>query len=86
MDNISITIEKDKQSLNFVVRDFIHHKSEHCKFEVFQNEEFVAGFEPDAQAYLHLCKNPGILDEETLYLIADKIENLNLSGLRHDRL
>jgi len=78
MDKISINIEKDKQVLTFEVADYLHHESEHCKFEVFKNGEFVAGFEPDKQHYLHVCKNPGIVDEEILFLLADKIEAMNL--------
>ncbi|MEO6523257.1 MAG: hypothetical protein ABIN91_16365 [Mucilaginibacter sp.] len=78
MDNIKISIEKDKQILTFEVTDYVHHESEHCKFEAFRDGEFVVGFEPDNQRYLHVCKNPGILDEEVLYLIADKIEAMSL--------
>jgi hypothetical protein len=78
MDKHRLSIEKDEQVFHFEVADYIHHEHERCKFEVFQNGEFVAGFEPDAHEYLKICKNPGILDEEILYLIADKIEALNL--------
>ena len=78
MDNHTLTIEKDKQILHFEVADYMHHDHERCKFEVFQDGQFVVGFEPDENQYLHICKNPEVLDEELIYLIADKIETMNL--------
>lgn len=78
MEKIRINIEKDKEILQFEVAEYLHHNGDRCKFDVFQDGEFVAAFAPDAQDYLHICKNPGILQEELLYLIADKIEALHI--------
>ena len=78
MELFKIAIEKDKETLEFEVADFVHHEGEQCKFEVYREGRMVAGFEPDKQQFLHICQNPGNIDEEILHLIADKIEALNL--------
>ena len=77
MDKTKLNIEQDGQLLTFEVAEYLHHEDETCKFEVFQHGTFVAGFEPDKHKYLRICKNPGILEEEILYLIADKLEGLH---------
>jgi hypothetical protein len=41
----------------------------------------VASFEPDAQDFLHICQNPGSIDEEVLHLLAEKIEGHHLHGI-----
>jgi len=74
MQKHHITVTKDDQVFNFEVADYPHHQHDHCKFEVFQGDSLVAGFEPDAQQILHICNNTGKLDEEVLYLLADEIE------------
>jgi hypothetical protein len=74
MSNYPITISTDKQIHYFEVGEYPHHDEEHCKFKVFENGVYVASFEPDAQDFLHICQNPGDLDEEILYLLADEIE------------
>ena len=76
MEKFTIVIPHDNEVLNFQVADYLHHVEDHCKFEVFQDGEFVASFEPDSHKLLHLCKNTGLLQEELLYLIADKLETL----------
>ena len=75
MQKHHITVTKDGQPYNFEVADYPRHDSEHCKFEVFQNDRLVAGFDPDTQQILHICHTPGKLDEELLYLLADEIES-----------
>jgi hypothetical protein len=74
MNRHHITVTKDEQVFNFEVADLPHHDHSHCKFEVFKDDRFVAGFEPDAQQILHICKNLGAVDEELLHLLADEIE------------
>ena len=78
MELFKIAVNKDDETLEFEVADFIHHEGEKCKFEVYQSGQMVAGFEPDSHHFLHVCKNPGNIDEGVLHLIADKIEALNL--------
>lgn len=74
MENYAITISKDKLVHHFEVGEYPHHDEQSCKYKVFENGEYVASFEPGAQDYLHICQNPGGLDEEILYLLADQIE------------
>jgi hypothetical protein len=74
MDNYPITVSKDKEIHHFEVGEYLHHDEKTCKFRVFENGTFVASFEPDEHQYLHICQNPGQLDEEILYLLADQIE------------
>lgn len=49
-------------------------REEHCAYQVYENGTLVAVFEPDEEEYLHVCNNPGGLDEEVIYQIALKIE------------
>ncbi|MBB5394770.1 MULTISPECIES: hypothetical protein [unclassified Mucilaginibacter] len=74
MENYPITISKDKQIHHFEVGEYLHHDEMSCKFKIFEAGKFVASFEPDAQQCLHICQNPGNLDEEILHLLADQIE------------
>jgi hypothetical protein len=74
MNNYPITISKDKQVHHFEVGEYLHHDNTSCKFRVFEKGRFVASFEPDAHQYLHICQNPGKVDEAILYLLADRIE------------
>lgn len=74
MNRHHISVTKDNLTYNFEVADFPHHDSGHCKFEVFKDHKLIAGFEPDRQQMLHLCKNSGVVDEEILHLLADEIE------------
>ena len=79
MDRFEIEIVKDSNKLNFEVVDYAHHTDDNrCKFEIMRSGLFVASFEPDSKGFLHICKNYGIVDEETLHLIADKLELMNL--------
>ena len=78
MEKFTINVSKDKEIYQFEVVDYPHHEGERCKFEVFRNGQYVAGFEPDAHEYLKICKNPGRLDPKVLYLLADQIEAYHL--------
>lgn len=74
MENYAITISKDKEVHHFEVGEYAHQEDTKCKFRVFENGVYVASFEPDAHDFLHICQNPGQLDEEVLHLLADEIE------------
>jgi hypothetical protein len=74
MENYPITVSKDKEIHHFEIGEHPHHSGEGCKFRVFKAGIFVASFEPDDQEFLHICQNPGGLDEEVLHLLADQIE------------
>lgn len=78
MELFKITVEKNDETLEFEVADFVHHEEEHCKYEVYQAGKMVASFEPDRHHLLHICKNPGQVDEQVLHQLAEKIEALNL--------
>jgi hypothetical protein len=39
---------------------------------------------PDDYNYLHICQNPGQLDEELLHLLADQIEAHHPQGINKD--
>lgn len=74
MDNYSLTINANKQVHHFEVGEYLHHDHERCKFKVFENGRLIASFEPDEHLYLHVCQNPGGLNEEVLHLLAGQIE------------
>lgn len=79
MDKFEIEIVKDTSRLHFEVVDYAHNEDDdRCKFEVLKEGKLVASFEPDHRGFLHICKNCGVVDEETLHLIADKLEALDL--------
>lgn len=74
MEIISLEINKEDKLLQFEVRDYAHDDDSRCKFEIYQNERLIASFEPDKRGFLHICKNPGKVEEEVLHLIAEKLE------------
>jgi hypothetical protein len=86
MENYPITVSKDKVIHHFEIGEYLHHDGESCKVKVFENGQLVASFNPDEHQLLHICQNPGGLDEELLYLLADQIEahhplNINIKKL-----
>jgi hypothetical protein len=74
MENYKVTVSKDKEVHSFEVGEYPHHSGDHCKFRVFEDGVYVASFEPDGQDFLHICQNPGAIDEDILHLLADKVE------------
>ena len=74
MDNFLITVTKDKEVRHFEIGEYLHSEDEKCKFRVFESGNFVASFEPDEYMFLHVCQNPGKLQNQILDLIADEIE------------
>jgi len=81
MENYPVTVSKDKEIHYFEVGEHPHHSGEGCKFRVYEEGKFVASFEPDAQEFLHICQNPGGVDEEILHLLADQIEAHHPQGI-----
>jgi len=84
MENYPITISVDKAVHHFEVGEYLHH-DDRCKFKVFENGTYVASFTPDDHDYLHICENPGKVDEELLHLLADKIETHHPHGINDIR-
>jgi hypothetical protein len=78
MEKFEISVSTDSTTEHFEVRDYMHHDGEQCKYEIFKGGQFIGSFEPDNHKFLHICKNPGIVPEQTLYLIADQLESFHI--------
>jgi len=78
MEKFEISVTSNHINHHFEVRDYMHHSGEQCKYEILKDGQFIGSFEPDGHKGLHICKNPGIVDEELLHLIADQLERYNL--------
>lgn len=75
MEKFGITVSNADEIFAF---DVLNKGTDKCEFEVYSEDELVAVFEPDADEYIHVCRNQGGLGEESIYLIADRIEAHNL--------
>jgi hypothetical protein len=84
MENYVITISKHKEVHHFEVGEYMHHVEDKCKFRVFENGAYVASFTPDDHDYLHICENPGRVNEDLLHLLADKIEAHHPHGVNNN--
>lgn len=71
MEKFEISVAGTDELFNFQV---VNNGSDKCEYEVFAGNELVAVFEPDENEYIHICRNPGGLDEEIIVQIADRIE------------
>jgi hypothetical protein len=78
MENFEISVSYKNENHHFKVKDYMHHEGDQCKFEVFRNTQFIASFEPGPHKHLHICKDNGLLPEEILNLIADRLEASHL--------
>lgn len=74
MENYLITVNNDKDIHRFEVGEYAHYEEDKCRYRIFENGTYVASFEPDALDFLHICQNPGKLDEQVLHLLAEQIE------------
>lgn len=84
MENYPITVSAGNQTYYFEVGEYLHHDDQNCKYKVFADGKMVASFEPDAQHFLHVCQNPGSLDEMILHQLADRIEAHHPYGIKPD--
>jgi len=75
MEKFDITVSRDKEVFHFEVID---QEKERCEFEVYENGKLVCTFEPNEDEYIKICRNQGGLDEEIVYMIADRIEQHHL--------
>jgi len=71
MEKFKIRVVSIGEVFNFQV---VNNGADKCEYEVFAGIELVAVFEPDEDEYIHICLNPGGLDEEVIVQIADRIE------------
>jgi hypothetical protein len=67
--NINILQEDMRKSFRIVDK-----QTDRCEFEVYLDQTLMAVFESDENEYIHICRNPGGLDEEVIVQIADRIE------------
>ena len=56
----------------------LNKETANSEYEVYIEDKLVAVFEPNEEEYILICRNPGGLDEEIIYLIADRIEAYHL--------
>ncbi len=85
MENYRIDIEVNNEVHHFEVGEYLHHDGESCKFKVFEGGMMVASFDPDSHQYLHICQNPGKLDEGLLYRLAERIEAHHPIGINDNK-
>ena len=71
MEKFNIRITEAGEAFEFQV---VNKGTEKCEYEVYAAEQLVAVFEPDEDEYIHICRNPGGLDEEIIVQIAGLIE------------
>ncbi|HTH82506.1 MAG TPA: hypothetical protein VL490_06205 [Mucilaginibacter sp.] len=78
MEKFEISVLIDHTNQHFEIRDYMHHEGEQCKYEIYKDGQFIGGLEPREHKILHICKDPGIVPESVLHLIADELENYNI--------
>jgi len=71
MEEFNISILQEDVSKAYRIVD---KQTDRCEFEVYLEQTLMAVFEPDENEYIHICRNPGGLDEEVIVQIADGIE------------
>ncbi len=74
MEKFEISVTHNNTAYHLEIRDYMHHDGKNCKYEVYDNNSFIGSFEPDNHKILHICKNPGLVDEALLHLVADQLE------------
>lgn len=78
MEKFEISVKTSSGARHFEIKDYMHHDGELCKYEAFENGEFVASFEPDAHKHLHVCKNGNVLSDDLLDQIATELERYHI--------
>ena len=71
MEEFSISVWQEQKAFDYRIID---KHTDRCEFEVYLDNVLMAVFEPDENEYIHICRNPGGLDEEVIVQIADRIE------------
>ena len=70
MEEFTIKITQESGQMEYRVVD---EETGKCEFEVYLSKVLMTVFEPDENEYIHICRNPGGLDEEVIVQIADGI-------------
>ncbi len=68
MEKFEKSVPGTDEVLDFQV---VNTGTEKCEYEVYSVNNLVAVFEPDEDEYIHICRNPGGLDEEIIVRIAE---------------
>lgn len=71
MEQFTINIIQEDKAVGYRIVD---KETDKWEFEVYLADVLMAVFEPDENEYIHICRNPGGLDEEIIVQIADRIE------------
>jgi hypothetical protein len=71
METFNISVSGKDTVFYFQV---VNKGTEKCEFQVYAGEQLAAVFEPNEDEYIHICRNPGGLDEEVIVQVADRIE------------
>ncbi len=71
MEKFNISVPGTGELFNFQV---VNNGADKCEYEVYAGDQLVAVYEPDEDEYIHICRNPGGLDEEVIVGIAGRIE------------
>ena len=78
MEKFELSVNWKKENLHFEVRDYMHHDGEQCKYEIYQDGQFIGSLEPHGRHDLQICKNPGVVKDELLHVIADELERYSI--------
>ncbi|MDB5115876.1 MAG: hypothetical protein JWQ79_1368 [Mucilaginibacter sp.] len=78
MEKFEISVTGNGENQHFEVRDYMHHEGDKCKYEIYKDGQFVGSFEPDGHKILHICKDPGVVPQSMLHLIAEQLETYNI--------
>jgi hypothetical protein len=78
MEKFEISVTGNGENHHFEVRDYMHHEGDKCKYEIYKDGQFVGSFEPDGHKILHICKDPGVVPQSMLHLIAEQLETYNI--------
>jgi hypothetical protein len=78
MEIFQISVTWDNQVYHLEIRDYMHHEGYKCKYEILRDGQFIGSLEPGAHKILHICKNPGLVDEGLLHEVAGQLEAYNV--------
>ncbi|PJJ79108.1 hypothetical protein [Mucilaginibacter auburnensis] len=78
MEKFEISVKTASGIRHFKIKDYMHHDCEMCKYEVYENDQFIGSFEPDHHRNLHVCKDGGVLKQDVLDKIAIELERYHI--------
>ncbi len=78
METFEISVKTSSGVRHFEIKDYMHHDYEMCKYEVYENGQFIGSFEPDNHRHLHVCKDAGVLKHDVLDKIAIELERYHI--------